>query len=341
MLALGIGVGACGSGEAMVEPSAPERSAVVNLGTAVPSEISSGLGSLWLQTHGDTSGVTEVRDGKVASFTPVPGSGAIAVGAGSVWSGVTTMPAKQGYDDFAGEASLARIDPVDHRITATIPLGEGSAMDVVANADRVWVSVEVHDGPGRVVEVDPAANRVVRDIPLDTGASALALGESTLWAATGSGGRGARVVRIDPSNGRKTGSAEIDGPIDALAASDSAVWVTAGSAPEEQSAVTNIDPASLESRFTVELDDQMGGELGIDDGGVWVSLWKLGGDDFDPRSDASVVWIDEKAEAVDQHLSLGEGIAPGVVVLGPQLVAMVFESVSEGSPNAELQIIDT
>lgn len=341
VVALGLGAGACGSGEVTVAPSAPARSAFVDLGPAVPWSISSSLGSIWLQTSGDRSGVTEVRDGEVAAFIAVPGGGAIAAGAGSVWSAVTTMPRQRGYEVPDGEAKLARIDPVDKRIAATISLGEGSAVDVVANDDRVWVAVEIHDGPGRVVEVDPASNRVVREIPLGTGASALALGGSALWAATGpAAGGGSRAVRIDPSTGRRTGSTELDGRIDALAASDSMVWATTGSAPEEQSAVTSIDPVSLEARFTVDLDGQMGSDLGVADGSVWVSLWKNSGDDYFPAAAASVVQIDERTGAVEQHLSLGDGIAPGVLVLGPQLVAMVFESVADGQPNAELQIID-
>ncbi|MEO6987393.1 MAG: hypothetical protein ABI239_01965 [Aquihabitans sp.] len=168
--------------------------------------------------------MTEVRDGKVSPLIPVMGeqAPAIAVGAGSVWSAFTTRPLQSDYETPEGQAKLARIDPATKSISATIDLGEGSAFDVVANEDRVWVAVEIHDGPGRVVEIDAASNRVVREISLGTGATALALGGSALWAGTGPAeGGGYRLVCIDPANGRTTGSIEVDGRIHALAALDS------------------------------------------------------------------------------------------------------------------------
>lgn len=84
-----------------------------------------------------------------------------------------------------GDRAGIRIDPVSRSISATVDLGEGSAVDVVANEERVWVAVEIHDGPGRIFEIDTASNRVVREIPLGTGSSALALGGAALWAGTG------------------------------------------------------------------------------------------------------------------------------------------------------------
>ncbi|MEO6987392.1 MAG: hypothetical protein ABI239_01960 [Aquihabitans sp.] len=50
--------------------------------------------------------------------------------------------------------------------------------------------------------------------------------------------------------------------------------------------------------------------------------------------------IDDATGAVEQILALGDGITRGVLVRDSQLLAMVFESVAEGLPTGQLQIID-
>lgn len=341
VLALLVAIPACGDpAKDDFVVATPKHSTVVDLGRATPWAVVSGFGSTWLQTIGDASGVTEVRGGKVEPVIRVEGevAASIAVGAGSVWTPFTTRTQQTGYDLPEGEAHLARIDPADKRVTTTIDLGAGSAVDVVASEERVWVTVEIHDGPGRIVEVDPLVDRVVREIPLGTGAGPLALSGSTMWAATSGGfGKGYRLVRVDPATGRTTGTIECKAPIGALAASDDAVWAASGNV-DEDGAIAKVDPETMTVVSSVDLPGQVGGDLGLDDGSVWVGVWSFDDNHF-PRATAMAVEIDENSGAVSQALTLGDGITKGISVQGPRVVALTFDSVEEGLPTGRLLVL--
>jgi hypothetical protein len=172
-------------------------------------------GSLWvtgahsLERLNPVNGAVEAEIG-----LPIEGLAAgIAFGAGSGW-----VAAGGGNTGIA--SSLARIDPANSRILATIDV-TGSrpghvrvlSQGISFAAGRVWLSRDSTGSHGDVVSVNPATNRVDgRPVTVGTGPDTLLSAFGSLWVDnTGlTVGRKpapalpASVVRIDPRTRRTT-----------------------------------------------------------------------------------------------------------------------------------------
>ena len=97
----------------------------------------------------------------------------------------------------AADRRLWRIDPLRHRITATIALGFPPGGVAVGNG-AVWVTDELGD---RVVRIDPATNRAAAEIPVGRGALGITTGAGSVWVADAVDHT---VTRIDPITNRVT-----------------------------------------------------------------------------------------------------------------------------------------
>jgi predicted Ser/Thr protein kinase len=131
----------------------------------------------------------------------------IAVGEGSVW--------------VAGDASdrrLWRIDPVRHRITATIELGFPPG-GLAVGGGAVWVTDQLGD---RLVRVDPISNRITARIPVSRGAGAVAFGEGDVWVG---GAIEHTLTRIDSLSNDVVATIRVPASPHALAVDGGAVWV--------------------------------------------------------------------------------------------------------------------
>jgi streptogramin lyase len=131
----------------------------------------------------------------------------IAEGEGAVW-----------VIGDAADRRLWRIDPVRHRITATIGL-QFPPGDVAAGGGAVWVTDELGD---RLVRIDPRTNRVERRIPVGRGASGVAFGRGSVWVASAIDHT---VARVDPATNRVVATIPVAAGARSVAVGEGSVWV--------------------------------------------------------------------------------------------------------------------
>jgi hypothetical protein len=138
------------------------------------------------------------------------------------------------------------------RVTASIPIGpRGQVPSVAYGAGSVWVAY--YDASpaqhGHLVRVDPATNRVVDDVVVDTFPS---------WEVGGGG----------------------------LTVADGSVWITGSiestrcpnpSGRRSQAALVQVDAATDTPIKTICLGGQFGADVAVDDAGVWVLVFSYGG----------------------------------------------------------------
>jgi YVTN family beta-propeller protein len=118
----------------------------------------------------------------------------------------------------AADRRLWRIDPLRHRIVATIALGFPPA-SVAAGGGAVWVTDQLGD---RLVRIDPATNRVERSIPVGRGAAGVAVGDGAVWVA---GEIAHSVARVDPATNRVVATLRVAARPRAVAVGGGSVWV--------------------------------------------------------------------------------------------------------------------
>src|SRR5262245_32451184 len=140
----------------------------------------------------------------------------LAFGAGSLW--------------IASGERLARVDPSNDRVLASLPIapGDSGPAGVAFGAGAVWVPVAV---PGMVWRVDPASNKVVAKIPLGeslAGFIGVSATDSAVWITSGEqqdGQRGGILMRIDPHRNRVTLRVPLPTVPSDVAATRDSVWV--------------------------------------------------------------------------------------------------------------------
>jgi len=117
----------------------------------------------------------------------------------------------------AADRRLWRIDPLRHRITATIALGFPPGGVAVGNGG-VWVTDELGD---RVVRIDPATSRAAAEIPVGRGALGITTGAGSVWVADAVDHA---VTRIDPITNRVTATILVPAGPRAVAVGEGSVW---------------------------------------------------------------------------------------------------------------------
>jgi DNA-binding beta-propeller fold protein YncE len=131
----------------------------------------------------------------------------LAEGANSVWA----------LGD-AADRRLWRIDPVRHRISATISLGFPPA-SIAFGDGAAWVIDELDD---RLVKIDPQTNRVVDRIEVGRGAAGVAYGDGSVWVADAIEHA---ITRVDARSGRVLATIPLPASPHAVAVAGNQVWV--------------------------------------------------------------------------------------------------------------------
>jgi virginiamycin B lyase len=185
--------------------------------------------------------------------------------------------------------------------------------------------VTTRDG---VLEIDPATNEIVKDIPLD-GAFRLAIGEGAVWVTDLVLGG---LVRIDPDIGAVVSRIVIAQGASDVDVAAGIVWVTAGGSNGGN--LIRIDPATNEIVATIHIGRGTGagglGDVAADVRAIWVTR---GGDRnsllrIDPDTNEIVATIDVANSGywnqlalegdllwvgTDPHVTLGDGTGTGEV----------------------------
>ncbi|MGH3065367.1 MAG: BTAD domain-containing putative transcriptional regulator, partial [Gaiellaceae bacterium] len=224
---------------------------------ARPTDIAVGEGAVWVGTN-EPIGLARVdpRSGVVTRrltlaedpFTVFePTDVKVAVGAGSVWAGVSVEPPR---------SYLARVEPNTGRVVARIgpidvgPLAVGSNavwaieygkltrvdvsanrivgrtsvpadMAIAADARWVWAAQSFED---LVWRVDADRHRKQEPVQVGRGPTGIALGLGSVWVSS----RDGTLSRIDPVERRVIETVRVGGVVKGVAVAAGAVWVTVG-----------------------------------------------------------------------------------------------------------------
>ena len=154
-------------GEVVATPLHPVFAAQIRLHGAV--DVAATEDAVWVSGFGAVTRVDPATNRVVARIaTPgVEDFSSIAVGEGSVW--VT-----------ANRGVVYRIDPATDCVIAAIDAG-GNVGGIAAGGGLVWVTQE-RAGPGRLIRIDPATNRVVGEpITVGPGPGEMVYGFGAVW----------------------------------------------------------------------------------------------------------------------------------------------------------------
>jgi streptogramin lyase len=164
------------------------------------------------------------------------------------------------------------------------------------------------DHEGRVLEINPVTNEIVKDISMD-GAFRLATGEGAVWVTDFVQGG---LARIDPDTGAVVSRIEmVEGAHDVDVAAG-VVWVTAGGSHGGN--LIRIDPATNEVVATIHVGRGTGagglGDVEADGRAIWVTR---GGDRnsllrIDPDTNEIVATIDIANSGYWNQLALEGGL---------------------------------
>ncbi len=136
----------------------------------------------------------------------------------------------------------------------------GSPAAVATGLDGVWVADNLR---GRLLKIDPRAQRVEQSVEAGQGAVAVAVGAGAVWVASADG----TVRRYDAQSGLATGEPERVPGAAGVAVGEGSVWVTS----QAEGTVTRLDPTTgqREGR-AIEVGPQPT-DVAVGGGGVWVA----------------------------------------------------------------------
>jgi virginiamycin B lyase len=285
------------------EPVAPASgrlgkvAAVIRVGGPL-TRVRTGTDAVWVQRDSDHSAVrVDPRSNQVVARLPLgaPGSELGAVGAGGLWF------------THRGQGTVTKVDPATGRILATIGVPDAArragGMTVAVGAGGVWVAnnnfgeSQEHDS---VVRIDPATNKVVATVKVDTAPDGIAVSGGAVMVVPYQGA----AYQIDPVTNRVvatfaicTANPAADGNANAIAYGAGAFWVACG-----DGALTRIDPVARRVVATVQLGVAAGAVV-ADADGVWVAT-----------ADGTVKRIDPQTNTIVGSLPVG-GLAGQVFSL--------------------------
>jgi streptogramin lyase len=191
---------------------------------------------------------------EVVARIPVPDSGGVGVGAGSVWA----------LDRASG---LLRIDPATNTVVSQVPGVIGAAP--VVGEGAVWVASGARYN--RLLRVDIGASSFLQIATgpfQDEYPIAAVVTAGAVWVANHHGGT---IARIDPRANRLVASVPW-GPLGGggpyhMATDGSSVWVTAS----RNSEVVQIDTASNQVVARTTVATGACGGVAVDDSAVWIA----------------------------------------------------------------------
>jgi hypothetical protein len=182
-------------------------------------------------------------------------SAQLVFGAGALWVA-------------AGHALLYRIDPVAHRQTHVLDIG--NHLDGVAADDHgVWLTTG-RDG-GRLVRVDGHDQRI--DVAVPHRGRALALGGGAVWTTWTSA-----VSRVDPASLAVTHTIALDGFIMDLGFADDALWaVTAVPGAAPRATVWRVAADTMQASVALALPGRVA--MVASGGALWLGQQEADGPD--------------------------------------------------------------
>ena len=178
----------------------------------------------------------------------------VAAGPKGIWAIRRHHGGERPYD-------LVELDPATGKIRGApvkLPVHAGP-LDV--GTDAVWVTsfTPTKTPRGTLFRVDPAAHRIVSQLPLERAASSVSVGEGGVWVAIPDANM---VVRIDPTGRRVVTRVPVEDGPDLVLARGGAVWVSNRYA---SAALHRIDPST--GRRTGDMEGRLA-NVGPD--AVWV-----------------------------------------------------------------------
>ena len=208
-----------------VSPDSGEVRARIPVG-ATPSAVSTGEGHVWVLNADDrTISRVDPRSRAVDTFAIGATPTDLAAGADGVWVG-SGRSLRHGQSAGLVATALARVDPGSRTPRATVKLPatraavtEGVADHVAATNRAVWVI-----GPdGRVLRVDPRANRVVATVAAGR-ARAIAADSENVWVLAENG----TVTRVDAATDEVVGRGRVSASsVASIAAGAGGAWISA------------------------------------------------------------------------------------------------------------------
>jgi streptogramin lyase len=175
--------------------------------------------------------------------------------------------------DGTGER-LVRLDPESGRELRALggfPMEAGTAFD----GTHLWQVAN-----GRLLAVDPATGRVVRELPAPNGddASGLSYAEGALWVG---GYRGRTIQKVDPATGAVLRTLQSDRFVTGVSFVDGELWHGTGEPDrvgEDRSELRRIDPETGAPIERLRLPEGVGASgLEADrDGRLWFGKWEGG-----------------------------------------------------------------
>jgi YVTN family beta-propeller protein len=228
--------------------------ATISLDNRTPTGLAVGSGAVWVAygLRGQLSRVDPqfnqvTKPIEVASSSFGSQTGAVAVGAGSVWA-------------VFGDSTLARIEPKAGRVTGSVTVG-AMPRALVVGGGSLWV---FNSGDATVDRFNPATfeSGPTETKSVGSGSAGIAFGEGAVWVANTVDDT---VTRIDPSTGSTRTISVGDGPV-AIALGAGSVWVANASA----GTVSRVDPVANKVVRTISLRSAPSGIVFVD-GLVWVA----------------------------------------------------------------------
>jgi len=237
-----------------------------------------GQGSVWVAARVDTPGgpnspgsgfeavllQIDPATNEVVARVELGGDSAadVAVDASSVWVSM--------FDDSYAP-QVVRVSPDAGRVVATIPLEAGYARHIFSAGGWIWVHErEVHGdivSTSVLTKIDPATDRVIARVPLETEA-AFAAGDGVIWAAVGDS-----MVKIDPATAELVGDQIAFGGTffgHVIVAGEGGVWFM-GDDPASGAAIGRLDPDSGEVDASVPLGPEaVPIAMTVAPGSIWV-----------------------------------------------------------------------
>jgi virginiamycin B lyase len=216
----------------------------------------------------------------------------ITFGFGSVWV-VNYRPDR-----------VSRIDASTSRLTADIPIGPNGCLGIVEAVDRIWVA---SCGDGRLNEIDPMRDSVVRRIPVPIRRGregSFAFANGAFWIPDNVADSGSSsVAKVDALSGEVTAHVSTGARSDVAIAGFGSVWVASSS----ENVVVRIDPR----RNSVIARIPVGGSpkfMAAGEGAIWVQNRGDGSvSRIDPSSNKEIARIEAHAPTRAGDIAAGGG----------------------------------
>ena len=200
----------------------------------------------------------DAETGEISAPTAVP-----AIGQLTLYGGLPLVEVGEaGVWVLSGDA-VTHVDPDDSSVVDTISLGSSVlGSDSLAVGYRtVWVGTV----PG-IARIDPIDDEHLRPVRLfdqlgGYNGVEVALGNSSVWAATGDG----ELTRVDPQTSEPTGSNDVGQNVSGLDVGFDAIWIV----DELVETLTRVDAATLEADDPFPLAGEPN-DVAVGAGAVWI-----------------------------------------------------------------------